>query len=376
MIGSPDNRVVRVEAFRVPTAYRRSFVLGNTKAGDAGTLGEVVFVRIETAGGAVGWGEQRALPSWSYETGSTIAAVVTEQLAPLLIGAEPNVAAFHRAADAALRPAVSQGFPFARAAVDVALHDLLGRIAGVPVSTLLGGRLVDEVPLCSAIGVDSVEATREHALASADLHAYKVKVGGDLDRDVAAVTAVAEVAGGKPLWLDANQSYRPSAAHQLVDRVRGTPGLWCIEQPVGSLDWGGMRRLSGRLGLPVAIDEGCFSASDLARSAVLDLADLVVVKTCKSGGLRGALRSAAVAEAHGIEILASGLTDCGVGFAAALHLFSGLTLSLPAELNGPELLADLYVDGIEIVDGRARVPVGPGLGVTVDEERIRKEAQR
>jgi|GEM_PF-6491580 len=189
-------------------------------------------------------------------------------------------------------------------------------------------------------------------------------------------TGRGEVAEGKPLWLDANQSYRPSAAHQLVDRVRDTPGLWCIEQPVGSLDWGGMRSLRARLGLPVAIDEGCFSATDLARSAALELADLVVIKTCKSAGLRGALRSAAVADAHGIEILASGLTDCGVGFAAALHLFSGLTLALPAELNGPELLADLYVDGLEIVDGRAKVPDGPGLGITVDEERIRTEARQ
>lgn len=374
MSTGPDP-IVRVETFRVATPYRRSFVLGNTTAGDSATVGEVIFVRLETAGGAVGWGEQRALPSWSYETATTIRAVIDEQFAPLLLGAEPNPAAFHRAADAVVRPAVSQGFPFARAAVDVALHDLLGQLAGVPVSTLLGGRLVDTIPLCSAIGVDTVAATREHARAAADLHAYKIKVAGDLDHDVAAITAVAEEAEGKPLWLDANQSYRPSAARQLVERVRDTPGLWCIEQPVGSLDWGGLRRLRGELGLPVAIDEGCFSATDLARSAVLELADLVVIKTCKSAGLRGALRSAAVAEAHGIEILASGLTDCGIGFAAALHLFSGLTLSLPAELNGPELLADLYVDGLEIVAGRATVPTGPGLGVTVDEERIRRESR-
>jgi len=99
------------------------------------------------------------------------------------------------------------------------------------------------------------------------------------------------------------------------------------------------------------------------------------VKICKSGGIRNAAKTAQVAAASGLEILASGLTDCGVGFAAALHLFSQLELALPAELNGPELLADLYVHGLTITKAVATVPTGPGLGVEVDEERIRAEAR-
>jgi len=99
-----------------------------------------------------------------------------------------------------------------------------------------------------------------------------------------------------------------------------------------------------------------------------------VVKICKSGGLRNALKTAQVALAGGLEILASGLTDCGIGFAAALHLFSQLELALPAELNGPELLADLYVEGLTITKAVATVPTAPGLGVQVDEERIRAES--
>jgi muconate cycloisomerase len=132
-----------------------------------------------------------------------------------------------------------------------------------------------------------------------------------------------------------------------------------------------MQRVRAERSIPIAIDEGSFTASDLARSVTLGMADLVVVKVCKSGGLRQALRTVAVAQAHGIEVLASGLTDCGVGFAAALHLFSLVDLALPAELNGPELLADLFVDGLQIVDGIAQIPTGPGLGIEVDEDRIR-----
>lgn len=100
-----------------------------------------------------------------------------------------------------------------------------------------------------------------------------------------------------------------------------------------------------------------------------------MVKICKSGGIRNALKTAQLAAANGLEVLGSGLTDCGIGFAAALHLFSQLELALPAELNGPELLADLYVEGLSVTAATATVPTAPGLGVEVDEERIRAEAK-
>ncbi len=181
----------------------------------------VVFVKLTTEDGVVGWGEQRALPSWSYETAETIAVVIKRHLEPILLELTPfDVEAFHSQASKRLSPAVSNGFPFARAAVDLAMHDAAGKLAGVPVHALLGGKLLDELPLCSAIGVGAPDVVREHAQQSSDYSAYKVKIGGDPDADAAAIEAVAEVAGGKPLWLDANQSYRPSALKQLLDRTR------------------------------------------------------------------------------------------------------------------------------------------------------------
>ncbi|GHJ40426.1 mandelate racemase/muconate lactonizing enzyme family protein [Streptomyces sp. TS71-3] len=369
------SRIAAVDVLPVDVPFARRFVLGSGAVGTPERAGTVVFVKVTTEDGVVGWGEQRALPSWSYETAETIAVVIARHLAPLLIGLTPfDVELFHSRAARALSPAVSNGFPFARAAVDIALHDAAGKLAGLPVHALLGGRTRDEIPLCSAIGVGSPDAVREHARGSAAYHAYKVKVGGDPAADSACVRAVAEVADGKPLWLDANQSYRPAALRRLVDAVRDVPGLHSLEQPVPSTDTLAMRRLRRLVDLPIAVDEGSFTAQDLARVIALDAADLVVVKICKSGGIRAALKTAQVALAGGLELLASGLTDCGVGFAAALHLFSQLDLALPAELNGPELLADLYVDGLVIEDAVARVPTGPGLGVQVDEERLRAEA--
>ncbi|WP_207632327.1 mandelate racemase/muconate lactonizing enzyme family protein [Occultella kanbiaonis] len=376
--GAPrvSSRIAAVEVFAVPVPFKHRFVLGSGSVGSAHQDGDVLFVRITADDGQVGWGEQRALPSWSHETIETMAVIVRRYLTPLLIGTDPTqVEAFHRRASALLSPSVSSGFPFARAAVDIALHDLAGRVLGLPVHALLGGATRTELPLCSAIGVDPLDVIRDRVLESGAMHAFKVKISGDIDADAAAVRTVADHAGGKPIWLDANQSYRPSAVRQLLERIADVPHLYCLEQPVPSVDWGGMRRVREMVDLPIAIDEGSFSSADLARSATLDLADLVVVKVCKSGGLRAAQRTVAVAEAHGLEVLASGLTDCGIGFAAALHLFSLVDLALPAELNGPELLAELFVDGLQITDGVAQVPNGPGLGIEVDEDRIRALAR-
>ena len=374
-----SSRISSVEVFPVAVPFARQFVLGSGSVGSPDQAPDqaaaVIFVKLTTEDGAVGWGEQRALPSWSYETAETIAVVIKRHLTPILLELTPfDVELFHSRATKRLSPSVSNGFPFARAAVDLAMHDAAGKLAGVPVHALLGGKLHDEIPLCSAIGVGAPDVVREHAEQSSDYSAYKVKIGGDLDSDAAAIETVAEVAGGKPLWLDANQSYRPSALKQLLDRTRDVRTIHCVEQPVPSTDTLAMHRLRGLIDLPIAIDEGSFTAQDLARTIQLEAADLVVVKICKSGGLRNALKTAQVALSGGLEILASGLTDCGIGFAAALHLFSQLELALPAELNGPELLSDLYVEGLTITKAVATVPTAPGLGVQVDEERIRAES--
>ncbi|WP_329361982.1 muconate cycloisomerase [Streptomyces sp. NBC_00669] len=370
------SRITAVDVFTVAVPFARPFVLGSGAVGGPGQAGSVVFVKLTTEDGVSGWGEQRALPSWSYETAETIRSVIERELTPILLELTPfDVELFHARAARRLSPSVSNGFPFARAAVDIALHDAAGKLAGQPVHALLGGKVRDEIPLCSAIGVGEPAAVRSHAQESRAYGAYKVKIAGDPVADAAAVTAVAGVAGDKPIWLDANQSYRPTALLRLLDRLRDVSTLHCVEQPVPSTDTLGMRRLRQMTALPVAIDEGCFTARDLARCLRLDAADLVVVKICKSGGIRNALKTAQLAAANGLEVLGSGLTDCGIGFAAALHLFSQLELALPAELNGPELLADLYVEGLSVTAATATVPTAPGLGVEVDEERIRAEAK-
>jgi muconate cycloisomerase len=114
----------------------------------------------------------------------------------------------------------------------------------------------------------------------------------------------------------------------------------------------------------------------VARVARLDPCDLIVLKVAKSAGMWGCQRSATVAQAHGLGLLGSGLTEAGIGLAASVHLYSTLELLLPPELNGPKFLADLFVTGLDLKENRVRVPDGPGLGLQVNEDAIRRQAIR
>lgn len=159
-------------------------------------------------------------------------------------------------------------------------------------------------------------------------------------------------------------------------QVEDIPQVRCLEQPVKSVDWLGMRRARERTKLPLALDEGCFSSYDVARVARLDACDLIVLKVAKSAGLWGCQKSATVAQAHGLGLLGSGLTEAGIGLAASVHLYSTIELLLAPELNGPKFLSDLFVSGLEITDNVVRVPDAGGLGVQVNEEAIRRVAIR
>jgi muconate cycloisomerase len=367
----------KVEAIPARVKFRDTMRLGRGLVAAGGQSAQYVYVRVESEDGQVGWGETIALPSWSYETVESIVSTVRKHLAPLVVGRSPfEQAHFQRQFDAKLTPAISNGFPFAKAAVQIATMDLAGRVAGVPLHQLLGGKIRDTVALSFSLSIDEPAAMAEAAKIYRQVSCYKLKVAGEPKIDAERVRAVAAARPDVDIWLDANQSYRPMDLESFLDRIREVEQVRCLEQPVKSTDWLGMKRARNRSHLPVAVDEGCFSSFDVARLARLEACDLVVLKVAKSGGLWGCLRAAAVADAHGLGLLGSGLTEAGIGLAASVHLYSTMDLLLPPELNGPKYIADLMVKGLEVRENIVTVPGGPGLGVTVDEDKIRSVAIR
>jgi muconate cycloisomerase len=365
----------RVEAIPCRVPFRQTFLIGRGAVGAAGAAGQHVFVRVETEEGRVGWGEARALPAWSYETVESITWAIRNYLAPLVIGQSPfALNLIQRAMYETLTPAISNGQPFAKAALDIALHDLQGQLAGQPIHALLGGKTRDCVPLTYALSIAPPEEMAAHAAASPECGCFKIKIAGDPETDRQRVQAISEARPDATLWLDANQAYSPAALVPFLEAIRGVPRIFCLEQPVRSVDWLGLRQTRERSHLPVAIDEGCFSSFDVARVAELRAADLLVLKVCKSGGLRECLKSATVGDAHGIGLLGSGLTESGVGFTASIHYFGAVPTLLPPELNGVQFLESMWVEGLEIDGATVTVPDGPGLGVRVQEDRMREHA--
>ena len=366
------HKIAHVDVYPTAVGMKDVFNIGTGFVGDTGTAGDHVFVKITTDDGYVGWGEQRALPSWSYETTESITTTIRHHIAPLLLGQDPlNLNTLHAAIYDALKPAVSNGHPFAKAAVDIALHDLRGRILDVPLHTLFGGKRHDTLPLAYALSIDTPEIMGLKAKALAPCSCFKVKVAGIPAADEERLRAVHEAMPDAKLWIDANQSYTPSNALELLKRVADIREIYCMEQPVASQDWFGMKRVREDAPVPIAIDEGCFTYFDLAKIARLECADAVVLKVCKSGGLAECLKSVPVAEANALELLGSGLTEAGIGFIASVHIFATLDLVLPAELNAPAFLETMAVSGVEIHDHVVTVPDGPGLGVTPDEDYIK-----
>ncbi|MBZ0214833.1 MAG: muconate cycloisomerase [Nitrospirae bacterium] len=331
-----------------------------------------VFLRIETDQGAVGWGEARALPSWTGETLEATVAALSNYFTPALLGKNP----FARNAIMAFCEELITGtMAAAKAAVDTALYDVQGKIAGLPVHEFFGGKRRDLIRLSHSLRSGTPDQIREAAQKHHDSRCLKVKLSGDPGHDAERVAAVVDGAPNAEIWLDANQNYTPTSALLLLDRVAGYKRIACLQQPVPSRDWLGMARLRERSPIPIAIDEGFNSPDDVLRLAPLGVADMVVLKLCKSGGLRELADTAALAKAAGFDVLGSGLTESSIGLAAALHVYSTIDLRLPPQLNGPQYLETLVAEGLVVENGTAiGVPNKPGLGLEVDEETIRSLA--
>ncbi|MDE0167850.1 MAG: mandelate racemase/muconate lactonizing enzyme family protein [Bryobacterales bacterium] len=365
-------RIKKVDVIPVGIEFRTTFNIGVGKVGGKGVPGKYVYVKATTDDGRVGWGATTTVPNWSYETVEAVVGTLEQHLAPLAIGRTPfELNALKKEMDAKIRPAVSNGAPFAKSALEIAFLDLAGQITGQPLHALLGGKVHDTIDLCYAVSIDEPEAMAAEVKRWPACWCFKVKVSGDTDKDLVRLRAISDARPDAVIWLDANQSYQPIALERFLQALPVFDKIRCFEQPVRSEDWLGLRRARDKSPYPVAIDEGCFSSFDVARMSRLDAADLVVLKVPKSGGVTNCYKSAVVSEAHGLGLLGSGLTDAGVSFMAAIHLYSTLDLLLPPELNGPQFLTSMMAGGIEQDGVTVTVPDKPGLGITVPEDQLR-----
>ena len=382
-------KITACEVFLVAVPSRRE----HTWASKMETpIGHHAIVRLDTDDGVSGWGEAPAIATWGGahgrhygETPETVKHMVEAYLVPAVRGFDPaEIAVVHARMDK-----VVKGNPYAKAAVDIACHDLAGKAQGVPVSTLLGGRLREGIEVTHSLGIMEVDrcvAEAEQAVAEGAL-TIKCKTGLDPERDVELVRRLRETLGSAvKIRVDGNEGYRTIAEAIAVTRRQEEYDLLLCEQPVAGAE--GLARVAERIESPVMADESAWTVHDILELYDLRAAECFSCYVTKPGGLHRARQQAELAAALGIYCDIGGSIELGIGNAANLHLGAALPNAIlpsvcpvtkPAGADGPEIAGIYYLDDVvtepfRFEDGKVLVPDGPGLGVEVDVEKLARYA--
>jgi o-succinylbenzoate synthase len=339
-----------------PTSNRMT-----TSYGDAPAVRPHVIVEI-TAAGARGLGEASPLPEFTGETAASVLFALNETYLPALPGRDPTQV---EAVMAELEHLLPDN-PSAKAAIDMALYDLAGRLLGVPSVTLLGGARRGAIHLARAVGIGSiaeiVAAAERHVAAG--FRTIKMKVGQDARADVERVRAVRGAVGpAVRIRVDANQGYDVATAVRVLRNLDAAE-LEYIEQPVPRWNHAGMAHIRRATGVRVLADEAVHTPQDALNLIRAEAADLLAIKFVKTGGLSRARQIAAIGEAAGLDCIVISPFETQVGAAAGLHM----ALALPIGGHAHELTVfatqpEMARTGIRLVRDVLTPAPAPGLGV-------------
>lgn len=367
------SRIISIETFlaRYPITGRFKFL---PAAAGAKPTRDTVIIKITDDAGHVGWGQSVPSPTWSYETIETVRTTIDRHLAPVLNGLDPfDQEAVWRKMNRAIAPSFSTGQPICKAGIDLALFDLTGRALNQTASARWQRCGVEQVTLSWTVDA-SDEAELEATVAEARQRGYRhfnVKIGLNAAWDVQLCAALRRLAPDAFVWVDANGGYDVATALAVAPKLADA-GVAAFEQPLPANRLPGYRELRRQRALPVLMDEGIVSLADLESFHQLELLDGVAMKIPRCGGLTEARRILEYMERHDLLFFASGLTDPDLSLAATLLLYGTYGLKHPAALNGPQFLDDSFLQTpLTVQDDLAHVPTGPGLGVEVNESKLR-----
>ncbi len=337
---------------------------------------EYVIVTIETDEGVVGVGESVTDIGFFGEPIEQVRSLIEFHFGPRLLGADP----FDR--EKLLHSIEFRGNSCAKAGIDLALHDLIGKALGIPVYKLLGGQVRSRVPVSIEVAGGPPDGMAESCLASMKqgVCAFKAKIGGIPDDDVERIAAMrAAVGPGVSIRADANQGYSVKEAIRFcrLAESRGL-GVDLLEQPVAAWDIAGMAHVRASVDTLIEADEAAYSVHDVMNIIRQNAADVINIKIGKAGGLYAAKKIAALAEAAGLKCVLGTAWGLGPEVAAKLHLAAS-TVGVTDAVEFTEILLHgnpLASPGHEALsvpldaDGCLSVPDRPGLGVELDPARI------
>jgi muconate cycloisomerase len=381
-----NSAIERVELTHVVLPPRREHKwTGATEA-----IGGYLLVKLVAQDGSCGWGECTALKDWAGEHGRYFGEsvyiarmVIATYLAPAIHGAQPsNIVDIHARMDKAIK-----GYPYAKAAIDMAAYDLAGVQLGVPVHILLGGAARTRIPITHSLGFIPLDDAEKEAVkvVGEGIRTIKIKVGIDADRDIAIVKRVRDAVGPSiDLCIDANQGYAtPGEAIQTYRRMESCR-IKYFEQPVHGIDR--VAQVARAIDAPVMADESAWNAHDVIEIIDKRAAQIVSIYTTKPGGLYRAMQVAAVCSAAGIVCNVNGSIETGVGNLANIQLAAAaepvtlscvIPVSTPAEAQHGQMAGiyykdDLLAEPMVLSDGALTLSTAPGMGMRLDEDKIKR----
>lgn len=371
-------KIAKIDVYPMRYPVRGRFKFFEDPAGGPSTRAAVV-VKITADNGLIGWGQSVPIPRWSYETIESVTTTLRRYLAPVLIGHDPlDLDGIHTVMNQCIAPSFSTGQPICKAGIDLALHDLVGKLQNKSIAQGWKRPAGKPITLSWTLNPKTLEDV-EPLIAQGRAQGYEhfnVKVAPDLKFDLALCRLVKRLVPNGFLWADANGGYDEATALEAAPKLADI-GVPVLEQPLPANRLGGYQRLKQQGALPIIMDESIVSSVELEEFIRLGLLDGVAMKPARCGGLAESRRQIEILRDKGLMFLGSGLTDPDLSLAASLILYGAFDLKYPAALNGPQFLTgSILKKPLQPQGGRIEVPTGHGLGVEVDEEKLQSMLTR
>ena len=322
-----------------------------------------VIVAVETDTGTVGWGEAPPTGAITGDSLGGIRGAIHEFMAPRLQG--KSVANLEDTLDTLEKSCVKN--TSAKAAVDMAIHDLFGRFHNVPLYQVLGGyrrRIETDLTISVNSPEEMVRDSRE--AVERGFRILQIKVGREPSLDIERIRAIRTAVGRDiVIRVDANQGWgRREAVRIMRSLEHAGLAIELVEQPLPAHDIEGLALVKEAIDTPVLADEAVFSALDAEQIITRHAADYVNIKLMKTGGLRAALRICAIAELHGVECFMGCMMESKLSVTAAAHLACARSIITRCDLDSPALCAQDPVRGGAVFKGPwIEVSDAPGLGI-------------
>lgn len=360
-------KIKQVEVFGLEIDLKVPFIISY----DRYDVMPTILTRIETESRIVGWGEAVPDQHVTGETWDSTIEIIHHELASLVIGESPfNINLIHKKMNEKIKDV-----PGAKAAIDLALYDLMGKISKQPVYRLIGGKSHKKLDIPQVISILSPKEMAKEAKEYVDqgFKHVKIKVGTDPDTDIKRIRMVREVLPNDvQLRVDANQGWTVNEAIYVIRQTQDCQVDW-YEQPTKAGDHEALAEVRKATNVNIMADESVHQMSDLIDIMRVRGADYINIKLMKTGGIYPALQLANLAESYRVPCQVGSMVETAIGTMAGAHLSISQHIIHSNEMVGPLMFKE-DVAKTDYQDGTLVVQDRPGFGIDVDEEMVRAKA--